>query len=89
MAKQLLFEDHARARMLAGIDKLANAVAVTMGPIAIIAAVGSTLVITVSVISYFVHGERLTRRQMAAIGVVVCAIVVVRVSEGFTQWIGL
>ncbi|MFU7560748.1 chaperonin GroEL [Stieleria sp. JC731] len=32
MAKQLLFDDHARARMLAGIDKLANAVAVTMGP---------------------------------------------------------
>ncbi len=32
MAKQLLFEDHARARMLQGVDKLANAVAVTMGP---------------------------------------------------------
>ncbi len=32
MAKQLLFEDHARARMMAGVDKLANAVAVTMGP---------------------------------------------------------
>lgn len=32
MAKQLLFEDRARQRMLAGIDKLANAVAVTMGP---------------------------------------------------------
>ena len=32
MAKQLLFDDHARARMMAGIDKLANAVAVTMGP---------------------------------------------------------
>ena len=32
MAKQLLFEDHARTRMLAGVDKLANAVAVTMGP---------------------------------------------------------
>lgn len=32
MAKQLLFEDHARQRMLRGIDKLANAVAVTMGP---------------------------------------------------------
>lgn len=32
MAKQLLFEDHARARMLAGIDKLTNAVAITMGP---------------------------------------------------------
>jgi len=32
MAKQLLFEDHARARMLAGVDKLANAVAITMGP---------------------------------------------------------
>ena len=32
MAKQLLFDDHARARMLAGVDKLANAVAVTMGP---------------------------------------------------------
>ena len=32
MAKQLLFDDQARARMLAGIDKLANAVAVTMGP---------------------------------------------------------
>ncbi|MDM4016450.1 chaperonin GroEL [Roseiconus lacunae] len=32
MAKQLLFDDHARARMLAGIDKLADAVAVTMGP---------------------------------------------------------
>lgn len=32
MAKQLLFEDHARAKMLKGIEKLANAVAVTMGP---------------------------------------------------------
>ncbi|MFK8113824.1 MAG: chaperonin GroEL [Rubripirellula sp.] len=32
MAKQLLFDDHARARMLAGVNKLANAVAVTMGP---------------------------------------------------------
>ena len=32
MAKQLLFDDHARARMLAGVEKLANAVAVTMGP---------------------------------------------------------
>ena len=32
MAKQLLFEDQARAKMLKGIDKLANAVAVTMGP---------------------------------------------------------
>lgn len=32
MAKQLLFEDHARAKMMQGVDKLANAVAVTMGP---------------------------------------------------------
>ncbi len=32
MAKQLMFEDQARARMLAGVEKLANAVAVTMGP---------------------------------------------------------
>ena len=32
MAKQLLFDDSARARMLRGVDKLANAVAVTMGP---------------------------------------------------------
>ncbi|MEX0824613.1 MAG: chaperonin GroEL [Pirellulaceae bacterium] len=32
MAKQLLFEDHARARMLAGVDKLAKAVGSTMGP---------------------------------------------------------
>ena len=32
MAKQLLFEDHARAKMLQGVEKLANAVAVTMGP---------------------------------------------------------
>lgn len=32
MAKQLLFEDQARARMLRGVDKLADAVAVTMGP---------------------------------------------------------
>ena len=32
MAKQLLFEDHARNKMLQGVDKLANAVAVTMGP---------------------------------------------------------
>jgi len=30
--KQLLFEEQARARMLRGVDKLANAVAVTMGP---------------------------------------------------------
>ncbi len=32
MAKQLLFEDTARAKMLRGVDKLADAVAVTMGP---------------------------------------------------------
>jgi chaperonin GroEL len=32
VAKQLLFEDHARARMLQGVEKLAKAVAVTMGP---------------------------------------------------------
>jgi chaperonin GroEL len=32
VAKQLLFEDHARQRMLRGIDKLADAVAITMGP---------------------------------------------------------
>ncbi len=32
MAKQLLFEDVARAKMLKGVDKLADAVAVTMGP---------------------------------------------------------
>jgi len=32
MAKQLLFDDHARARMLKGIETLADAVAVTMGP---------------------------------------------------------
>jgi len=30
--KQLLFEDQARAKMLRGVDKLANAVAITMGP---------------------------------------------------------
>jgi chaperonin GroEL len=32
VAKQLLFDDQARARMLQGIEKLADAVAVTMGP---------------------------------------------------------
>ena len=32
MAKQLLFEDHARAKMLQGVEKLADAVAITMGP---------------------------------------------------------
>ncbi len=32
MAKQLLFEDHARAKLLEGVNKLANAVAVTLGP---------------------------------------------------------
>ena len=32
MAKQLLFDDNARAKMLKGVEKLANAVAVTMGP---------------------------------------------------------
>ncbi|QDV27068.1 chaperonin GroEL [Aureliella helgolandensis] len=32
MAKQLMFEDHARTRMLRGVEKLADAVAVTMGP---------------------------------------------------------
>ena len=32
MAKQLLFDDFARQRMLKGIDTLADAVAVTMGP---------------------------------------------------------
>ena len=32
MAKQLMFEDQARAKMLDGVEKLADAVAVTMGP---------------------------------------------------------
>ncbi len=32
MAKQLMFEDTARVKMLRGVDKLADAVAVTMGP---------------------------------------------------------
>ncbi len=32
MAKQLLFDDHARARLLRGVNKLADAVAITMGP---------------------------------------------------------
>ena len=32
MAKQLLFEDNARARLLRGVNKLADAVAITMGP---------------------------------------------------------
>ncbi len=32
MPKQLLFEDTARAKMLKGVEKLADAVAVTMGP---------------------------------------------------------
>jgi chaperonin GroEL len=32
VAKQLLYQDHARAKMLQGVDKLANAVAITMGP---------------------------------------------------------
>jgi chaperonin GroEL len=32
VAKQLMFEDHARAKMLKGVEKLADAVAVTMGP---------------------------------------------------------
>jgi chaperonin GroEL len=31
-AKQLLFQDQARAKMLKGVEKLANAVAITMGP---------------------------------------------------------
>ena len=32
MAKQLLFEDAARQKMLAGVDKLTDAVAITLGP---------------------------------------------------------
>jgi len=32
MAKEILFGDEARAKMLAGVDKLANAVKVTLGP---------------------------------------------------------
>lgn len=32
MAKQLMFEDQARSKLLRGVDKLADAVAVTMGP---------------------------------------------------------
>jgi chaperonin GroEL len=32
VAKQLLFQDHARAKMIRGVDQLADAVAVTMGP---------------------------------------------------------
>jgi len=32
VAKQLLFEDHARSKMARGVDKLADAVAITMGP---------------------------------------------------------
>ena len=31
-AKQLMFDDQARAKMLDGVEKLADAVAITMGP---------------------------------------------------------
>ena len=32
MPKQLMFDDSARAKLLKGVEKLAGAVAVTMGP---------------------------------------------------------
>ena len=32
MAKQIIFNEEARAKMKAGVDKLANAVKVTLGP---------------------------------------------------------
>ena len=32
MPKQLLFDDYARGKLLKGVEKLADAVAVTMGP---------------------------------------------------------
>jgi chaperonin GroEL len=32
VAKQLLFEDHARQKMMQGVDKLADTVAITLGP---------------------------------------------------------
>ena len=32
MAKQLLYEHHARERMLRGVEKLADTVAITLGP---------------------------------------------------------
>ena len=32
MPKQLMFDDAARAKLLKGVEKLAGAVAVTMGP---------------------------------------------------------
>ncbi|MEI6636578.1 MAG: chaperonin GroEL, partial [Planctomycetota bacterium] len=32
MSKQLMFDDSARAKLLKGVEKLASAVAVTMGP---------------------------------------------------------
>ncbi len=32
MPKQLMFEDHARAKLLKGVEKLADAVAITLGP---------------------------------------------------------
>ena len=32
MAKQIIYEDYAREQLLRGIDKVANAVAITLGP---------------------------------------------------------
>ena len=54
------------------------AVAVTLGPIALVTAILSTLVVAAAALSYFLHGERMSRRQIFAVTVVVCAIVLVR-----------
>lgn len=32
MPKQIIYEDYAREQLLLGIDKVANAVAITLGP---------------------------------------------------------
>lgn len=57
------------------------AVAVTMGPIGVVTSILSTLVIASAVISYFLYQERLSSRQVLAIGLVLCAIVAIRLSE--------
>lgn len=54
--------------------------AVTLGPFAIATAIGSTVAVATAALSYFVHAERLSARQISAIVLVVIAIFIIKTS---------
>jgi len=61
------------------------ALAVTRGPIGIVTAVASTIVIMTSVLAFFLYHERLSFRQILAVGIIAATIAIIRLAPAIDK----